>query len=307
MKCSVVRLFSALLALLSVASSQNFAKRVGDSRPAIPAEMQQANTDPAYKALRSIGSGEEVPVKELVLKRDAGTFVLTGVLTFLAPVNGKVTGAVFFGQGTFDLTPPIEVEKKSLAELTKEATLHEEFDQAVFRFTDGTLDEVKKTASPAPAAVSSGGDVVGALNGVQKYLRKDRKYNLDGRILEDVLATPQGGLFWAFIQGRKVSSKMLFAIDPRGLSEFNAAPEEVLLRTYEDKKFGTWAAFHFSDDYKTGKARGSQYNLTIDIEHQKLDTTIDKSGSSTGSPRPRSSQGSTACASCPSTSSIHCA
>ncbi len=79
-----------------------------------------------------------LPAKALVLKRDAGKFVLNGVLTFLAPVNGKVTGDVFFGKGSFELIPPIEVERRSLAELTKEPALHEEFDQAVFRFTDNT-------------------------------------------------------------------------------------------------------------------------------------------------------------------------
>ena len=128
---------------------------------------------------------------------------------------------------------------------------------------------------------------------VQKFLRKEEKYNLDGRILEDVLATPQGGLFWAFIQGKKVSSKMLFAIDPHGVSEFNIAPEEVALITYEDRKRGTWAAFHFADEYKNGKARGSQYSLTIDIEHQKLDTTIEKEASWTESLKLPSSPQST--------------
>jgi hypothetical protein len=268
----------AFLAFIGAARAQELGERPTDSHPVIPAEIQQANTDPSYKALRNIGSGDEIPVKDLILKRDAGTFVLSGVMNFLAPVNGKVTGAVFFGQGTFALIPPIEIEKKSLAELTKEPALHEEFEQVVFRFTDGTYEEVKKAAGPPPAAVSSGGDVMGALAGVQKYLRKDRKYNLDGRILEDVLAKEPGGLFWAFIQGKKVSSRMLYAIDPHGVSEYRVAPEEVALVTYEDRKWGTWAAFHYFEEYKNGKARGSQDSLAIDVEHQKLDTTLDKGG-----------------------------
>jgi hypothetical protein len=269
--------------VISLLCGQGMAQNLGAEhpvsvRPMIPAEIQQGNTDPTYKALRNIGSGDEIPVKDLTLKRDAGTFVLNGVMNFLAPVNGRVTGAVFFGHGTFELIPPIEVEKRSLAELTKEPALHEEFEQIVFRFTDGTYDEVKKAAGPAPANVTSGGDVSGALAGVQKYLRKEQKYNLDGRILEDVLSNSSGGFFWAFIQGKKVSSRMLFAMDPQGVSEFQVAPEEVALITYEDRKRGTWAAFHYADEYKTGKARGSQNNLTIDVEHQKLDATIDKEG-----------------------------
>jgi peptidase M1-like protein len=268
-------LATLVIAFVCTVQAQDLSPRPPESRPAIPPIIQEPNTDTTYKALRSIGTGEVLTVKNVVLKRDAATFTLTGAITFLAPVRGKVTGAVFFGTGTLELIPPIEVEKKSLAELTKEPALHEEFDQAVFRFTDDTFDELKKQASPA---ASSEGDPVTALGHVQKYLRKERKYNLDGRILEDVLASNPGGLFWAFIRGRHVSSKLLFSVDPHGLSELGLAPEEVALSTYEDRKWGTWAAFHFSDEYKTHQARGSQYSLTIDIEHQKLDTTFDKSG-----------------------------
>jgi len=137
------------------------------------------------KPTRTIGTGEILAVKDVVLKRDAGTFTMTGTITFLAPVRGKVTGAVFFGHGTLELIPPIEIERKRLAELTKEPALHEEFDQAVFRFTDDTYEELKKESVSSPPSVSAG-DPVEALAQVQKYLRKERKYNLDGRILEDV-------------------------------------------------------------------------------------------------------------------------
>jgi hypothetical protein len=268
---------SLAISLACMARSQELSPRPVSEHPTIPSIIQEANTDATYKALRSIGSGEVFSVKDVVLRRDAGTFTLTGTVTFLGSVAGKVTGAVFFGRGTLEVIPPIEVERKSLAELTKEPALHEEFDRAVFRFTDDTYEELKKqSASPPPS--SSGGDPMEALAQVQKYLRKERKYNLDGRILEDVLTTRPGGLFWAFVRGHRVSGKLLFAIDPHGLTEFGLAPEEVALSTYEDRKFGTWAAFHFSDEYKTHRARGSQYTLSIDIEHQKLDATFDKSG-----------------------------
>lgn len=274
-----VQLLAGLaLTLVSAVQAQDFPQRGSDDRPTIPVIAQEANSDVVYKALRVIGTGEMRSVKDFVLKRDAGTFTFSGTFTFLSPVRGKVTGAVFLGHGTFELTPPIEVEKKSLAELTKEPALHEEFEEAVFRFTDNTYDEVKMVSPTPSASASAGGDPVEALARVQRYLRKDRKYNLDGRILEDVLRAQPGGLFWAFIRGRRVSNKLLFTIDPHGLNAFNLAPEEVALSSYEDQKRGTWAAFHFSEEYASHLARGSQYTLTIDIEHQKLDATIDKSG-----------------------------
>ena len=71
-----------------------------------------ANSDPTYQALRNITLGTEaVTVNDLKLKRDAGTFTLnSGVVCFVAPVNEKVTGAVFVGQGTFTLLPPTAAE-----------------------------------------------------------------------------------------------------------------------------------------------------------------------------------------------------
>src|SRR4051812_3175192 len=238
-KSLAVALVSILL--FSLCPAQQLETRPPSIPPAMPAEPQPPNTNPEYKALRNISSGETFQVKDFLLHRDAGFFTLTGSIVFLAPVNGKITGAVFFGKGTFSMVPPLEVEKKNLAILTKEAGVHEEFNKVVFRFTDGTDQEIRKQFQTGGG---SGGDPGEALAGIQKWLRKDDKFNIDGRILQDVLSTEPGGLFWAFIEGTKVSKKMLFAIDPHGLSDLNVAPEEVALMTYEDNKLGVWCSFH---------------------------------------------------------------
>jgi Peptidase family M1 domain len=243
-----------------------------------PSQPDEPNTDPNYKALRKIGPGEIFQLKDVVLKRDAATFTLNGSLTFLAPVNGKVTGAVFYGKGALSLVPPVEVERKNIALLTKEPALHEEFDRMVLRFTDDTYAEIKKVGQSGGA---SGGDPVDALNTVNTRLRKDLKYNLHGRILEDVLNDQPGGLFIAFIDGKKVSSRLLFAMDPHGappLVEMSVAPEEIELATYEDQKTGIWSAFHYTPEYANGTASGTQANDIVHIEHHFLDTKIDKSG-----------------------------
>jgi hypothetical protein len=66
------------------------------------------NSDPNYVALRNITLGSEaVSVTNFDLKRDAGVFRLnSGTVCFVPPVNGKVTGAVFVGDGSFLLNPP---------------------------------------------------------------------------------------------------------------------------------------------------------------------------------------------------------
>src|ERR1700730_14421700 len=106
------------------------------------------NSDPTYQALRNVILGaESVSVSNLDLKRDAGTFHLrSGTVCFLAPVQGKVTGAVFAGDGNFVLTPPAS-EMGMLKLLTKENEFSENFSHLVLRFTDSTYDEIKKAGT----------------------------------------------------------------------------------------------------------------------------------------------------------------
>ena len=114
------------------------------------------------------------------------------------------------------------------------------------------------------------------------------------RILQDVLSPPADGLFVAFIHGKHYSDKMVYAVDPHGAPQFAEeiyrdipialplSPEEVELMTYEDNKHGYWAAFHLATEYKNGLATGTQKNGFMHIEHQTLDTTIEKSGNLIG-------------------------
>src|SRR5215831_12832384 len=62
--------------------------------------MAYANSEPVYRELRSGGLGETFQLNSFTLKYDVGTFQFEkGTLTWLAPVEGVVTGAVFVGEG----------------------------------------------------------------------------------------------------------------------------------------------------------------------------------------------------------------
>lgn len=234
---------------------------------------QVPNADPTYQQLRHVAVGNEtIAVSNLVLKRDAATFQLnSGTVCFLSPVNGKVTGFIFSGEGRLLLSPPIPAEDRSLKLLTKQSEFSETFNRAVFRFTDSTYEELKKDSKPG----SSGACDAGALADNQHTTRKKLHYNLDARILQDVLSPEPGGFFVAFLHGKNYSDKMLFAIDQHGLPD--VYPEEIELQTYEDNKEGVWAAFHFSSEYKDGRASSAQQNNVVHIEHQQIDTEIEKS------------------------------
>jgi hypothetical protein len=269
-----MRLLSRILQMAAVVSLLGLPSANGQNNaPAGP------NSDPIYQQLRNIAPGNEaVTVHEFDLNRDAATLHLnSGTVCFLPPVQGKVTGAVFLGDGTMSLEPPLSVERQSLKFLTKSDEFSEKFSELVLRFTDSTYEEIKKAGT-----VASGPCGASQLHDIQNTLRDNRmqKYNLDGRILEDVLSTEPGGLFWAFVHGQRYNSRELFIIDPHGAPDVE--PEEVEFSTYDENKFGIWTAFHFSNEYKIGTATGSQKNGVIHIEHQQLDTTFERNANLSG-------------------------
>jgi len=244
------------------------------------AQSPAPNSDPTYQQLRNISLSESVSVSNLILVRDAATFHLhSGTLCFLAPVQGKVTGAVFVGEGNLILDPPTSVERNNLRLLTKGDEFSEVFSHLLLRFTDNTYNEIKRSSSPG-----TGGCDPTPLQDGEKALRKKISYNLDGRILADVLSPEPGGLFVAFVHGKHYNDKEILAIDPHGAPPLlmHVNPEEVELVTYDESKYGVWAAFHYADEYKSGVARGSQNNAAIHIDHQVLDITIEKNANLIG-------------------------
>jgi len=233
-----------------------------DSQPPAP------NSDPTYQQLRNITlSGEAVSVSKFDLKRDAGTFHLrSGTVCFVAPVNGKVTGAVFVGDGTFVLDAPDATERANLKLLTREDEFSEVFGQAVFRFTDSTYDEIKKAGGPAP-----GGCDAGLLKDTQHITRHKFKDNLEARLLEDVLSPELGGYFAAFVHGKRYNDKEFFEVNP------DFGTHQVNFRTYDENKWGHWAAFHLSGEHPK-----HTMGLWARIDHQQLDATFEKSGNLEG-------------------------
>ncbi len=228
-----------------------------------------ANSDATYQQLRNLALGSEaVAVTNFDLKREAGTFHLhSGMVCFVTPVQGKVTGAVFVGDAHFVLDPPVESERKSLKLFSKEDEFSEPFSHAVLRFTDSTYEELKKAGNP-----SSGGCDPGLLKDSENTMRHKLKYNLDARILEEVLSPEPRGLFVAFIHGKHYNGKEIYQIDP------DSGSEQVDFSTYDENKQGDWASFDMSPGAGTKNARGKPYH----VEHQQLDATFEKSGKMEG-------------------------
>jgi hypothetical protein len=250
----------ALFTLLAIILVSNAARAQNAVAPG-------PNSDPTYQALRNLTLGSEaVSVSNLELKREAGTFHLrSGTVCFVAPVAGKITGAVFTGNGNFVLNPPAS-EQSMLKLLTKENEFSENFSQMVLRFTDSTYDDIKRGGS----IVSSGCDA-GPLKDSQHTTRHKLKENLDSRILEDVLSSEPGGLFVAFIHGKYYNGQELYTIDP------HEGHDQVDFMTYDENKYGDWASFPMAGEHKKGAI-----GQPIRIEHQQLETTLEKNANLIG-------------------------
>ena len=239
----------------------------------------KANTEATYRQLRKNAdesgafSGNVFTVNNLILKKDAATFTLkSGELYFLAPVEGRVTGAVFLGDGELTLTPPTESEKSSLSIFIDDKVLTEQFNELVLRFTDKTFEELKASpnASPNPAG-SQAAKARDAYREKQSLMRKQLRTNLDLRTLMDVYSPKLPGYFLAFINGKRYS-KLIYRVDPLGLAE--VPPEEVALISYGTQDGGVWTSFHLAGEYATGRALSSQDHRVFDITHHEIETQI---------------------------------
>ncbi len=119
-----------------------------------------ANSDPLYRQLRGLGLGETFRFDNFTLLWDVATFQFQkGTLTFLSPVNGIVTGAIFIGEGHFNLKPVTPLDARELSRRTGGDEFNEDFTEAVFRFTgDARLGSLPRTGGSnrtfAEAAVS---------------------------------------------------------------------------------------------------------------------------------------------------------
>jgi hypothetical protein len=89
-------------------------------------------------------------VRDASLDRPAIHITLEdGTIAFTQDVMGRITGAFFEGDGEVLITPPNEVERKSMSLFTGMAILEERFSSAYFRFDEDVLSELRPDLRPA--------------------------------------------------------------------------------------------------------------------------------------------------------------
>jgi len=125
---------SALLIGLAFSAAAARADNAQKPAEALYLQLGSAELDPARVYL----------VRDAALDRPALHISLEdGTIAFTRDVLGHVTGAFFEGDGEVLLTPPNEVERRSISLFTGMAILEEHSATAYFRFNDDTLSELR--------------------------------------------------------------------------------------------------------------------------------------------------------------------
>ena len=89
--------------------------------------------------------GKVADVTNLVLTRDVARFSFhKGKFYFCKPVENRTCAAVFIGEGSFQFTPPGDVEQDQLFRFKEHRSLDEQFSSLLFIFADTTAEELQR-------------------------------------------------------------------------------------------------------------------------------------------------------------------
>jgi hypothetical protein len=243
------------------------------------AAPSQAQTSPseakeAYSALHQFElNGGSGAVSNLVLKRDRAEMTFTGTFYFPQPVMGKITGAVFIGQGKFRAEPPPSLfERDNLQRMLKTNVVEADFQTAVLRFSDDTHKVIGQTHEPRGTAPKEAQDLATQF---EARMLKESGANIASRLLLSLLHNEAPGFFMAqFDKGSR--GRFTFLFDPQGripTANFGInGGEKGLIYAYNknSNSHDIWLAFYSLDDYQRGRVNYSDAFDLVETPHYWL-------------------------------------
>jgi hypothetical protein len=221
-------------------------------------------------------NGGKAEVSGLTLKRDRVEMTFTGTFYFTVPVEGKVTGAVFVGQGNFKAeVPPNKFEKDNVKRLLNAETVESDFKTAVFRFTDDTFDIIGKNRQDASADAASQKLATEA----DERILKETGANVASRLAISILNKENPGFFFATFDGGR-RERFSYVLDyqnriPTYFFDVNGG-EKGLIFSHKSSIYDNeiWLAFYSLEDYKSGLVSYSDVNDLVDITNYKMELDL---------------------------------
>jgi peptidase M1-like protein len=237
----------------------------------VPALMAQT-VDPNYRALRDAAPAESFIIENIDLIRDVARITLkTGTVTFLTPIENRRMLAVFRGEGIFEVTPVVPIERDYLMKLVGQEKPAVGFQRLLIAFSDSTYDEIKRTAKAAPLDA----DAAQILADMRKLVRRkpNNNDNIEAELLADFYNPNREPSFVVYINGKGVDDLRFFLKPSGALSDLPPEEVAVLLDDGNDKS-GVWYLSHRASEWNSGKASSAEEKSSIDVEHYTIDSSI---------------------------------
>jgi hypothetical protein len=252
-----------------------------------------ANSDPVYRQLRQIGLGQTFRFDNYTLVWDAATFQFQkGTLTFLSAVNGVSTGAIFIGEGHFNLNPATALDVRELSRRTGAAEVNEDFTEAVFRFAGDTRIKFLPGLGVQTEDSSQAADVLKhwrermrqrreqALGFTQYLLQGETMDNVDADLLAAIYNGAHPTFFNAYLRGKKHKDLRFFVRTRVGALPQLDSPEEVALVNYDPEGMddGVWYLAHVKPEYANRTANSREDRRLFSTHRYKIETVIARNG-----------------------------
>ncbi len=210
-----------------------------------------------YEQLRAFTlASEAVSVSNLVVKRDRVEISLTGEFYFAQPVQGRVCGAVFLGEGRLRVEAWSPFETENIRRFLKADVVEATFRQAVLRFADDTHEVIRAGRGKNPGLRYPEAQRLAA--GWEDRIVRETGANLSARIMLALAHKEQPGFFVAeFDGGNRDRFNVLLDYQARlpanvfGLD----GGEKGLVYQHRGAAHGIdiWTAFYSADDLKQGR------------------------------------------------------
>ncbi len=249
----------------------------------------RANSDPGYRQLRDISTGASFQVEGFDLKLDVATIRLEqGTLTFLKPVNGQVTGAIFVGRGHFTLKPAQPLDAQEIARRAHAAQVDEDFTSVVFRYSGNFNHNLagaikQKTDEPNAANVLSQWEEKvrrrreTPTSLTESFFNGSEMDNIDAEVLSWLYnQVPEHSFLRAYIHGDK-HKDLRFNFQARGgaIPQLGS-PEEIGLVNFDPQGMddGIWYLSHTQAEYPAHMANSHQERRFVTAHKFKVETVL---------------------------------
>ena len=253
--------------------------------------LAYANSDPVYKKLRGIGLGETFQFENVTVPLDTATLQFQkGTITFLTPVNGIVTGAIFIGEGHFNLKPVTVLDAQELKRRAGSMEADEDFTEVVLRFTG---EERKKFLTGIGERVEPPAEAATAFEHWKEKVRKRRELplgfteallhgdsmdNVDADLLAAIYNPAHPPFLNAYMRGKKHKDLRFFVRIRVGAVPQLDSPEEVALINYDPEGMddGVWYLDHLKSEYQNRTASSQEDRRLFATHSYKIETVISK-------------------------------